>query len=313
MPPGVLLVEPECYPLSRPMIVRLAYDSSIPLIASSEPVPSIHFHALEPLDREQDLLHTRGTEKLVTTRKSWGAFQAEIHELRAHTSEILAPALLQPRLLTTEWFREALREHTPPLVRKGKDKVPTEKHKETVSDETLSKWRARGLVRYEERDMLSYHTAYAVLFMRLADRRRERGFLPPGNYEHDPFMYVWRQDSPQSPVTPCGLPLADDIPNHALLFTRWQALGRLGQSGWLPFANLGSVRWRGIREAQGSLLWDLSERDIAIWDPTIISLGEGILDSVASLTRHTLATMILLKQASRVLQGSGVEPDLSLP
>ena len=287
------------------MIVRLAYDRSIPLLSSFEPVPAVNIRALEPLDREHDLLHTRGGN-LVTTRKSWGEFQEEMHELREHTSEVLAPALLRPRILTNEWFREALREHTPPLVRKGEDKMFRETHKEAVSDEALSKWRARGLVRYEEPHMLSYHTAYAVLFMRLADRRRERGFLPPGNYEKDPFMYVWRQDSPKSPAIPCGLPIGNDIPNHALLFTRWQALGQLGQGGWLPFANLGSVRWAGIREEQGSVLWDLSEQEIALWDPSIISLGAGVLDTVAPFMRHTLASMVLLKQASTILQRSGV-------
>ena len=289
MQTSALPIEAECYPLSKPMISRLAVDRGIPLAVSTQGVTSLL------LERNPADASLKNVKYLLR----------DIDALREKTSEILAPALTHPTLLTTDWFRETLKEHTPSLMKKGK--TPTQRQDvELFSEKTLSLWRSRGLLLSDERDVLNFHTATAVLIMRLADRRRERGFLPPGNHNDEPFMYVWRQDGPQSPAIPCGLPLGEDIPKHSFLFTRWQALGALKQGGWLPFANLGSVRWRGIREEQGSLLWDMSEQDIALWDPTLVPLGKGILDSVAPLTRHTLATMILLKQASLALQSNTV-------
>lgn len=286
-------VEAECYPLSRPMIVRLAFERKIPLTTTQSDAP---FPALAL--RESEVLRAEATGNLLTTHEGREELLGEIEDLRVRTSEILDPALRQPSLLTTDWFRKALKEHTPPLEKRGKV--------ELFSEKTLSSWRGRGLLRSDERDRLNFHTAFAVMMMRLADQRRERGFLPPGQYDREPYMYVWRQDTPQSPAVPCGWPLADDIPNHTFLFTPWRALGEWGSSGWLSFADMGSVRWKGVREEMGTLMWNLSEQDIALWDSTIVPFGKGIVDSLLPLTRHTLATMILLRQASSVFQRTTV-------
>jgi len=304
MQSSTLAIEPECYPLSQPMIVRFAYDRNIPLTVSTETNTFSSAHAT-PVLRESEMLRARAAGNLHTTQNGREELVCEIKELRERTSSILEPVLSHPTLLTTDWFRQALREHTPPLEKRGKAQKESQEV-ELFSEKTLSMWRTRGLLRSDERDKLNFHTAFAVMMMRLADHRRERGFLPPGQYDQEAYMYVWRQDTPQSPVIPCGLPLADDVPNHAFLFTPWKALGEWGTSRWLPFSHMGSVRWKGVREDMGTILWDMSEQDIALWDPSIAPLGNGIIDDVLPLTRHTLATMILLKQASEAFQRNTV-------
>lgn len=268
-------IMPELFPLSKAMVNRLTEDRK--MAASLSPTTS-----LEELEEQLAFIKQRFGDM-------WKPLLHEVEGLRDHACEILQPAM-EYRQISTDNFLK--------ILHGMKEKRG---HSEAFTVKTVSRWRDRGLVRYDERDHINYDTAIAVLMMRLADHRRDRGFLPPGDHKDEPYMYVWRQDTPSSPIIPCGLPLADDIPAHALLYSRWRALGLL-RSDWLPFGDLGSVRWRGVSMENGVLFWSLTEQDLMRWDSSIIPLSDGILYHVAKQASHTLANLVLLKQASLIFQ-----------
>lgn len=284
MPSISTTMVPDCYPLSRSMVELLADERQIP---SNLTIPYEMIEGPAPVDRIEELKHSFLLQ--------WKPLVDEIAQLRAQAEEPLKPVLEGYQSLSTKEFVEILYKKTP--LKQGRSKV---------SPMTVSRWRGRGFIRPVDNneDLISAETALAVLIMRMADRHHQKGWLPPGPHQNEPYMYVWRKDAPNTPAIPCGLPLGDDVPNHAFLFTPFRFLGLLYPDYWFPFANLGSVRFAGTtlagQEKRGNrVLWNLSEEEILIWDPSIKPLGRGILDTLALQARDSLANLVLLRLATQ--------------
>lgn len=275
-----LALLPEMYPLSASMVQHLAAERKI---AYNIPIP------LEvALSFEDQITYLR--QHYVTT---WQPLLDEVASLRSQACEALADVLSGKEILTGPGFLDVLQQYAPQKVRRR-----------DAQQVSLSRWRGRGLLRYEDRGRINADTAVAVLMMRLA-LSRDHKFLPSGSYVNEPYMYVWNVNTPTSPPTPCGVPL-QEIPRHAFLFTHWRFLGIL-RSDWLPFGEFGSVRWGGVTtDEHGQLLWDLSDDDLRIWDPSIAVSNTSIPESIQKQTRHTLANLVLLRLAGQYLMHSSV-------
>lgn len=276
-------VVPACYPLSETMVKFLAEERHIP---SALTIPlDLDLANLSLQDHINDL-------RLNFLHHYWSPLIKEIADLRIEAEEPLRSALEGKDILSTKTFIDILYRKTP--SKEGKTKV---------SSMTVSRWRGRGFIRtVEESDeQIAAETALAVLMMRLADATRQKGWLPPGAHTNEPYMYVWRKDSPDQPVIPCGLPLDNTIPNHAFLFTPFKFLGTLYPDHWFALGDLGSVRFAGTIQVGNKLLWNLTEEEIRLWNPSIEPLGRGILDTFALQARDNLANLVLLNLATQEL------------
>src|SRR5947209_64980 len=75
-----------------------------------------------------------------------------------------------------------------------------------------------------------------------------RGLLPLTSRDRDltsrdrePAWWCWRQDHPQTPIIPCPVPLPDDLPPSAVLWTQWA--GAAWHPEWLGVGQRGAIRW----------------------------------------------------------------------
>ncbi|QBD82794.1 hypothetical protein EPA93_45255 [Ktedonosporobacter rubrisoli] len=277
----VTSVTPSCYPLSESMVHFLAEERQIP---STFTIPF-----------DLDVSHPSSLEHINELRlgfiqRWWSPLIREIADLRIEAEKPLRSALEGHEKLTTKEFVDILYQKTPLVEKRAK-----------VSGMTVSRWRGRGFIRTAEEndEHIAVETALAVLMMRLADTRHQKGWLPPGSHTCEPYMYVWQQNGPGQPVLPCGLPLHPSIPPHAFLFTPFRFLGVLYPDHWFAFGDLGSVRFAGTIQKEKHLLWNLTEEEIRLWDPTIEPLGRGILDTFALQARDNLANLVLLKLATQ--------------
>jgi hypothetical protein len=245
-------------------------------------------------------------EKLSFERRhfleAWSPILQWVAQLRREAYKEFAPIWRKEQPLTTDWFIETLSKHrSPPRVKQGEERAA-----KPLTDQTVWRWKNRGLLFYQGWDRPDFDSAMAVYMMLRAEPGARKGFLPSGDYADEPYMFCWRQDTPSSPLVPCGLPLnaeRDKIPKHALLYSPLPSLAHFHRT-WLPFEHF-SVRWAGTLEEDGLVMWDLSEEEIAMWDDAVIPLGHGVLDSIAKQIRHTLANLALLRVATRQL---GVSP-----
>lgn len=174
-------LEPFFAPLSRPMLQRALLAQEAPS-TSTAPV----------------LLHER-----------MGPPRDEIFHL-------MQPVVKQKEF-TTQWMLNVLTQFTP--KRSGSTKP--------LSAEALSRWRETGLVVYQHKNIPDYDNGAALILLRRLIQGRERGWLPlpPQSaqkrfFAHEPLWWCWRQDIPDSPVLPCPVPLPEELPASALLWTR---------------------------------------------------------------------------------------------
>lgn len=277
-------VAPICYPLSESMVRLLAEERQIPSKLTISLELDITSSSLE--DQINDLKHQ--------LLRQWDPLIQEIADLRARAEEPLKSALEGYEKLSTKEFIEYLSQKTP-QVKEGKIKI---------SGMTVSRWRGRGFIRAvdESDDYIAAETALAVLMMRMADTRHQKGWLPAGFHTNEPYMYVWRKDGPEKPAIPCGLPLSKEIPNHAFLFTPFRFLGLLYPDYWFPFGDLGSVRFAGITKGNKKVFWNLTEDELHIWDPSLQPLARDISDAFALQVRDNLANLVLLRLATEQFQ-----------
>ena len=266
-------IAPLMAPLSKPMMLHLANQekASFPTITTS-------------LD---DQLSSTATH----FNKLWSNLAQQVEEKREAVYVLMSP-VVQGRLLSTEWIIETLTEHTP--------KKQSSKAK-MLTAQTISRWRDQGLLHYEQKNQPDADSTAALLTVRMIDTR-ERGWLPTIVAENEPQWWCWRQDSPTHPVVPCPVPLPEDLPASALLWTSWR--GAAWKREWLPLGDLGAARWAGTMSGQGNIFWSLTEKDLETWDPEIAPLGENVLSTATTLARHTLATLALLRLATSRLEES---------
>lgn len=260
------------YPLSASMVRHLATERHIQTTPSRVP--------LEYALSFEDHINYLRAEYV----KTWQPLINEVTDLREQAEQAIIPAL-EKKTLSTNHFLDVL--------------LTSTKKRRDAQEVTLSRWRGRGLLRYDERGKINPSTAIAILMMLLAFKNKQT-FLPPGKHINEPYMYVWAKESPSSAPTPCGLPLAA-LPTHTFLYTPWHLLGQLSNE-WLPFGKYGSVRWAGVIQEDEQLLWDLNGEALQLWDSSIAQLHDGrIPESVQRQSRHTLANLILLRQANEHL------------
>jgi len=160
--------------------------------------------------------------------------------------------------LTTSWLLKALTTHTP-------GKTP-------VQSSTLNLWHERGLFSYTERGYPEPDSAAAMLIARMVDRR-ERNWLPTIMTQREPRWWCWRQDRPDAPVVACPIPLPDDLPPSALLWTPW--LGACWHIPWLQIGLLGAARFAGTQGPMSGeeWRWNLSLEDFHRWDPEMAAFA----------------------------------------
>jgi len=271
-----LPVAPLMAPLSKPMILHLAQQEKIAF-------PSV------ALSLDDQLFSA--TKQF---RTLWFRL-ADLVEAKRKTVYLLMSPVVQGKLLSTEWVIETLTEHTP--------KKQSNKGK-FLTAQTISRWRDQGLLQYEQKNHPDADSIAALLTARMIDTR-ERGWLPSRIEENEPQWWCWRQDSPTHPVIPCPVPLPDDLPDSALLWTNWR--GAAWKPEWLPLGEVGAARWGGTTHTQGNVFWSVTAKELEVWDAEIAFLSRGVLDTVATLTHHTLATLALLRLAApRVARPSDI-------
>lgn len=156
---------------------------------------------------------------------------------------------------STSWFLRTLAVHSP--------------NKEPIPSQTLSLWHKRGLFRYQEYAIPDLDSAAALLIARMTDKRK-RNWLPSLLLPDEPYWWCWRQDTPDAPPVPCPIPLPEDIPSSALLWTSW--VGASWNRCWLRLdQNVGAVRWAGMQEKEDGISWEITKADLERWDPEIAS------------------------------------------
>lgn len=269
------LIAPLMAPLSHPMIVHLASADK-------------RAHALMATTLDEQL--SAATQQF---RTFWSQLTEQVEEKRERVYALMTP-VVQQQVLSTDWVIEALTDAMP--------RKPTHQGK-PLTAQTMSRWREQGVLRYQQKNQPDADNAAALLTARMIDPR-ERGWLPSMIAAEEPLWWCWRQDSPAHPIVPCPVPLPEDLPAAALLWTRWR--GAAWQPTWLPLGTLGAARWAGTMKEQGTLLWSLTEQELEAWDAEIVPLGRGVLDTAARLTRHTLATLALLRLATPRLEQQAV-------
>jgi len=112
-----------------------------------------------------------------------------------------------------------------------------------LADSTLRAWVGRGLLVKAAIGKPAPSSAAAILIMRrLMPQTMQRDWLPAELAPDEPRWWCWRQDAPDQARLPCPVPLPDDLPASALLWTPWS--GAAWSSDWQAVAG-GAVRWGG--------------------------------------------------------------------
>ena len=270
-------VEPFFAPLSKPMITQaLAFQEE-------EHTPSIS------LDIHAMISHFTAKYSLLRER---------IAAPRQETYQQMLPAVKNGEF-TTNWMLSSISKYTP-------KKHP--QNSKTISAVALSRWRESGLVHYQNKNTPDFDSGAALITLRRLIPHRERGWLPtpPKSvsknhyFTKEPLWWCWRQDSPACPIVPCPVPLPEDVPTSALLWTDW--LGASWKPEWLCIGNLGCCRWARTTIRNDRLLWATTEEDLEIWGTPISETYKKALRNDVPLTLHTLATSALLLLATERLE-----------
>lgn len=182
---------------------------------------------------------------------SWRVIEQHIRSSRMSAYVVMHPFVANGQL-TTSWLLKTLTINTP-------GKTP-------VQSSTLNLWHERGLFTYLERGQPEQDSAAAMLIARMVDPR-ERNWLPVIITKQEPRWWCWRQDHPDAPIVACPVPLPDDLPASALLWTPWP--GASWRKPWVQVGALGAVRFAGT---SGLLSgdewgWNLDAEDLRRWDP----------------------------------------------
>ena len=272
------------------------------------------------MDRRQVIENLREERLKFERQKLLSAWEPVIEtasKLRTQVYEdVFIPIITREERLSSQWLVRKLRDstqseregdiHTEILLKSQKKVTEEEMHEvdeeRVLSKQTLNRWRSRGLLLNDRYGHPDFDSATSIFMMQRLRPNKPKGFLPSGSYKGMPIMYCYRQDSPTSPTIACGLPLdkeRESLPKHAFLYSPLSSLAYFHRD-WLPF-NGWSVRWAGTTYgANGELLWDLSEEEIARWDPEVRAYERKIMGE-AQFTRHTLANLTLLTWASQLI------------
>jgi len=241
---------PAFAPLSRPMVIHLLLGKRRRSLVRADNPSSVLF------------------QETGYTQDEWDALEQEVRIKRQEVEALMYP-LVQSKALSTEWLRQTLNIY-----------APGEKS-EQISLPTLTVWRKRGLLIYEQRNRPEATSAAALLIARMIDVR-ERNWLPASIEVGEPRWWCWRQDDPQLDPTPCPLPLSERFPPGTLFWTPW--VGAAWDSHWMRINSLGAIRWAGAVREDQQTWWTVSEQDMQHWDPKAAALNVPLL----GMARHIL-------------------------
>lgn len=288
---GQLVAFPSFAPLPSSLVYRFVeeqdkYDFLPPgaFISDAQTVCVLPYFQTERAHLEQRAQETHSERAREASGSLIAALLLQVQQKRATTYTLMDPFAAE---LSTDWLLKQLAEN-----------------RHTVTPTTLSRWRDAGLLRYDRKDRPEASSVAALLIAAQLHKQR-RGFLPSTLVEGEPAWWCWRQDRPSAPVVPCSVPLPDDLPPSALLWTQWTGAG--WHPEWLNVGQRGAMRWAGTMELNGKLLWDVSFVRLAEWVPGIISNAEELevtteeLDTTPEIL-HTLANIALLHLAGRCLR-----------
>lgn len=229
--------------------------------------------------------HTRAIAPNELDQAAWFLLEEKVREKREAVYTLMNPMMQADKSsreagLSTAWILQVLTAHMP-----GKQPVPSQ---------TLSLWRERNLLRYQEWGRPDAESAAALLLARMVDERI-RNWLPTTLGEDEPQWWCWRQDTPEMVPIPCPIPLPANLPLTALLWTPW--VGAAWDPHWLKIGNdLGAIRWAGAVSEHRCVRWTISQQELQRWDPEVAALTID-LPADAEALAHTLAQLALFRLA----------------
>lgn len=261
--------------------IALSRETAIPHLAPL-PVPMmLHLAAHQTKGhRQESVALTLDDELDQATRNfhsTWFQLEQVVQEKRALAYTLLS-GVVDTAQFSTSWVQATL---------------ASTNHAVTIP--TISRWREHGLLRYEEWNRPAPDSVASLLIARMVDSR-ERGWLPPEIAQEEPYWWCWRQDGPEAPAVPCPIPLPEDLPPAALLWTPWA--GAAWNPAWLNVGSVGAIRWAGTTIQHGKVLWSITEENLQRWDPGVFPLAKGVPWERAREVLHTIATMALLRLAN---------------
>lgn len=241
----------------------------------------------------------------------WQSLLRELQALRPAVFHLLDP-LVQTKTLSTDWLLQALSKEWL-LQTLANETARLHSHEEPFShpsgnlfsDSTLTTWRQRGIVLYEERNKPDYRSVAPLLLMRALDKR-ENKFLPPTLTEEDRHWFCWRQDNPHLAPVPYRVPLTKEfptagLPQQAILWTPW--VGAIWNGHWMKINSTGAIRFAHITMQQENINWNITLEHIQLWDPAAASLNVP-LSGMTSDILQKLGDLTLLRFAYVIFQQS---------
>lgn len=239
----------------------------------------------------------------------WQSLLEDLQAQRPAVFHLLDP-LVQTKALSTDWLLQALSKNW--LLQTLANKTARLHSQEEpfplptgplFSDSTLTTWRQRGIVLYEERNRPDYRSIAPLLLMRALDKR-ENKFLPPALTEEDRHWFCWRQDDPHVAPVPYQVPLIEelpttDLPQQTILWTPWA--GAIWNRQWMKINSTGAIRFAHVTTQQQNTSWDITLEHIQQWDPAAASLNVPLTGMTSDILQR-LADLTLLRFAYAIFQ-----------
>ena len=148
----------------------------------------------------------------------------------------------------------------------------------TFQRDTLNKWANHGVVRQTGHGLIEPHSASELVTARqVVDPERKREWMDSERSPLEPYFYVWCQVAPNAQAVPWPYPLPEDTPPDAIIWTTWP--GAAWDPFWVPIENLGAIRFAGAVMRRGKRHWLITKKQLRIWDPYLLPLDPGILES----------------------------------
>lgn len=262
---------------------------SLPLLPALAPLSeSMVSQAFLTQEGKTSLETPLSQERSPAWKQLYQRFQPAYHEAYALTRQALDDGTFSTRWMITELSK----------------RYPTAG--KTISNETISRWRSSGLLRYHKDDHPDPDRAIAMLILRELTTEKLHAWTPKvpttGDFWHEASWTCWRQDAPNAPVLLCPVPLprSEDLPPHALLWTSYLGAD-LTSPHWLRIGTLGCCRWAHVQTYHGTAIWDMSVQDLQTWGIDTSSYQQE-LTSDMPLTLHMVANLALLRLATERFQ-----------
>lgn len=145
-----------------------------------------------------------------------------------------------------------------------------------IAPATFTNWKDRGIIEMERTGKIKPLSAQALLIAAMIDPGSR--FLPDGDIPPEETWYcrIQRQPGAASEVWPVGR--LNELPASSVCWTPMYSA--CWERGWCLIGDepnfLGCVRFAGIRMERGQVWYDVTERDIDLWDAQVAALYDPI-------------------------------------